>query len=176
MGAANPLAAARKVVEVARALGLSGLKVAAVLGDDVLDLVRSGDYRLEETGAPLSSLGDRVVSANAYMGAGPIVDALRAGAHVVITGRSADPALFMAPLLHEFGWAMDDWDRLGQARWWGICWSVPARSPAATLPTLASRTCRIWRGSVSPSVRSAPTAPPSSPRCRVPVGASTRPL
>lgn len=115
MGAANPLAAARKVVDVARALGLAGLKVAAVLGDDVLDVVRQGDYRLEETGAPLSSLGDRVVSANAYLGAQPIVDALRTGAHVVITGRSADPALFMAPLLHEFGWAMDDWDRLGQA-------------------------------------------------------------
>jgi hypothetical protein len=115
MGAANPVAAARKVVEVAGSLGLSGLKVAAVVGDDVLEIIRGVDYRLEETGAALSSLGNRVVSANAYLGAGPIVAALQAGAHVVITGRAADPALFMAPLIHEFGWAMDDWTRLGRA-------------------------------------------------------------
>ncbi|AMO23681.1 acyclic terpene utilization AtuA family protein [Ramlibacter tataouinensis] len=115
MGAANPKAAAAKCVEVARSLGLSGLKVAAVTGDDVLDVIRQGDYRLEETGDCLSSLGDRVVSANAYLGTAPIVAALKAGAHVVITGRAADPALFMAPLIHEFGWAMDDWERLGQA-------------------------------------------------------------
>ncbi len=115
MGAANPLAAAAKVVDVARSLGLSGLKVAAVLGDDVLDVVQRGGYRLEETGDGLSSLGPDIVSANAYLGAEPIVSALKAGAHVVITGRAADPALFMAPLIHEFGWAMDDWERLGQA-------------------------------------------------------------
>jgi hypothetical protein len=115
MGAANPLAAAHKIVEVARSLGLAGLKVAAVLGDDVLDIVRRGDYRLEETGAALSSLGDRIVSANAYLGAGPILEALQAGAQVTITGRAGDPALFVAPLLHEFGWSMKDWHRLGQA-------------------------------------------------------------
>ncbi|HEV7575640.1 MAG TPA: acyclic terpene utilization AtuA family protein [Caldimonas sp.] len=115
MGAANPVAAARKVVELARALGLPGLRVAAVVGDDVLEIVRRGDYRFEESGAAVSALGDRVVSANAYLGAGPIVAALQAGAHVTITGRAADPALFMAPLIHAFGWAMDDWTRLGRA-------------------------------------------------------------
>lgn len=115
MGAANPLAAARKVVAIARSMGLSGLKVAAVVGDDVLAAIQGGDYRLEETGAPLSSLGQRVVSANAYLGAGPMVAALDAGADVVITGRSADPALFLAPLVHAFGWSMDDWQVLGQA-------------------------------------------------------------
>ena len=115
MGAANPVAAAARTVEVARSLGLSGLKVAAVTGDDVLAVIRRGDHRLEETGDPLSSLGDRIVSANAYLGAEPMVAALRAGAHVTITGRAADPALFMAPLIHEFGWAMNDWMRLGQA-------------------------------------------------------------
>jgi hypothetical protein len=115
MGAANPLAAAQRAATLARSLGLHGLKVAAVLGDDVLDAVRAGDYRLEESGAPVSSLGDRIVSANAYLGIAPIVDALAAGADVVITGRAADPALFMAPLVHAFGWAPDDWDRLGQA-------------------------------------------------------------
>jgi hypothetical protein len=115
MGAANPVAAACKVVELARALGLPGFRVAAVVGDDVLEIVRRGDYRFEESGAAVSALGDRVVSANAYLGAAPIVAALQAGAHVTITGRAADPALFMAPLIHAFGWAMDDWTRLGRA-------------------------------------------------------------
>ena len=115
MGAANPVAAAQKTAEIARALGLHGLKIAAVVGDDVLEVVRRGDYRLEESGATVASLGDRIVSANAYLGVEPIVEALRTGAQVVITGRAADPALFMAPLVHEFGWALDDWHRLGQA-------------------------------------------------------------
>jgi len=115
MGAANPVAAAQKTAEIARVLGLHGLKIAAVVGDDVLEVVRRGDYRLEESGATVASLGDRIVSANAYLGVEPIVEALRTGAQVVITGRAADPALFMAPLVHEFGWALDDWHRLGQA-------------------------------------------------------------
>lgn len=115
MGAANPVAAARATAEIARSLGLHGLKIAAVIGDDVLDVVRHGHYTLEEAGATVASLGDQIVSANAYLGVEPIVAALRGGAQVVITGRAADPALFMAPLVHEFGWAMDDWQRLGQA-------------------------------------------------------------
>lgn len=115
MGAANPLAAARKTVEIARELGLHGLKVAAVVGDDVLDLLRQGDYRFEESGHAVGMYGARIVSANAYLGAAPIIRALRAGADVVLTGRVADPALFAAPLVHEFGWALDDWQHLGQA-------------------------------------------------------------
>ena len=114
MGAANPVAAADRVQAVARELGLAGIRIAAVTGDDVLDAVRAGDYRLEETGAPVASLGNRLVSANAYLGAGPIVEALAAGADVVVTGRAADPAMFLAPLIHEFGWRMDDWIRLGR--------------------------------------------------------------
>ena len=113
MGAANPRAAARRIAGIARELGLS-LKVAAVTGDDVLDVVTSGSWRIEETGRLISDLGDRLLSANAYLGAAPIVEALAAGADVVVTGRVADPALFLAPMIHEFGWAMDDWDRLGQ--------------------------------------------------------------
>ena len=113
MGAANPLAAARRIDSIARELGLS-LKVAAVTGDDVLDVVTSGNWPVEETGGLIADLGDRLLSANAYLGAAPIVEALAAGADVVVTGRVADPALFLAPMIHEFGWAMDDWDRLGQ--------------------------------------------------------------
>jgi hypothetical protein len=114
MGAANPLAAARKTVALARELGIDGLRIAAVAGDDVLDVVLAGDYRFEESDEPVAAFKDRIVAANAYLGAQPIVDALRAGADVVITGRVADPALFLAPLVHEFGWSMDDWNRLGQ--------------------------------------------------------------
>jgi len=113
-GAANPSAAARVVVAIARSLGLSGLRVAAVTGDDLLERVRREDLRLLETGGMLGELGERVLSANAYLGAAPIVEALAAGASVVITGRAADPALFLAPLVHELGWRMDDWRRLGQ--------------------------------------------------------------
>ena len=114
MGAANPHAAARAVVEVARSLGLHGMKVAAVSGDDVLALMRDGDHRLMERPGTLASLGTSVVSANAYMGVGGILEALGGGADVIITGRVGDPALFLAPLIHEFGWAMDDWDQLGR--------------------------------------------------------------
>jgi Acyclic terpene utilisation family protein AtuA len=114
MGAANPVAAAEKTAAIACALGLRGLKVAAVTGDDVLDTVRAGGYLLDDTGEAVASLGNRLVSANAYLGAGPIVEALAAGADVVITGRAADPSMFLAPLIHEFNWSMEDWTRLGR--------------------------------------------------------------
>ncbi len=113
MGAANPAAAARATRDIAREMGLRGLKVAAVTGDDVLDWLRARDVGLDN-GRTLAALGDSVISANAYIGAAPIAEALRRGADVVITGRAADPALFMAPLIAEFGWAMDDWGRLGR--------------------------------------------------------------
>jgi len=113
-GAAHPRSGAEKVAEVARALGLRGLRVAAVTGDDVLEVARRANPRLEEPGATVADLGDRVVSANAYIGAAPIVEALSGGASVVVTGRAADPALFLAPLVHELGWSMEDWARLGR--------------------------------------------------------------
>ncbi|WP_175700706.1 acyclic terpene utilization AtuA family protein [Burkholderia ambifaria] len=115
MGAANPRAAARRTAQIARSLGLAGLKVAAVEGDDVLDVVLRGALRFEESGDEVAAYRERIVSANAYLGAEPIVDALAAGADVVLTGRVADPSLFAAPLIHAFGWRMDDWDTLGAA-------------------------------------------------------------
>ncbi len=114
MGAANPRAAAERTRRIAREMGLAGLKVAAVTGDDVLAALREGDYRAEETGARVADLGNRIISANAYLGAAPIVAALAGGADVVVTGRVGDPALFLAPLVHEFKWAMDDWTLLGR--------------------------------------------------------------
>ncbi|MGJ4915590.1 acyclic terpene utilization AtuA family protein [Bradyrhizobium sp. HKCCYLRH2060] len=113
MGAANPVAAAEATRAIARQLGLTGLKIAAVTGDDVLEPLKTADVVLD-TGDMIHALGNRVVSANAYVGAGAIAEALAGGADVVITGRAADPALFLGPLIHEFGWALDDWDRLGQ--------------------------------------------------------------
>jgi hypothetical protein len=202
MGAANPLGAAHVVAETARKAGLTGLRIAAVTGDDVLGLVEtdgntvpanaylgrepvaaapiegtdtvsgngrqpvitaraggvvrvsgnrydpaavlaegkntvSADGREPVITAPaggadtlsandclerepmVAALGEGVntVSANAYLGCEPVVAALAEGADVVVTGRIADPSLFLAPLVHEFGWALDDWDRLGK----GIC-------------------------------------------------------
>lgn len=114
MGAANPIAAAERTRDIARQLGLRGLRVAAVTGDDVLAAIRAGDYRLEESGSNVRDLGNRIVSANAYLGAEPIVEALAGGANVVITGRVGDPSMFLAALVREFGWAMDDWEALGR--------------------------------------------------------------
>lgn len=115
MGAANPEAAAQKCMEIARKHGLSGMKIACVTGDDLLPVIgKYMDAQVWETGEPLSALPGEIVSANAYMGVEGILSALDQGADVVITGRVSDPAIFMAPIIHEFGWALDDWDKLGK--------------------------------------------------------------
>jgi len=116
MGAANPLQAGHEVLRVARELGLPGVKVAVVQGDDVLPrLLKDGlDLPLIDSDAPLASLGDRLISANAYLGADALLPALQTDAQVIVCGRVADPAMFLAPLMHHFGWAANDWPRLGQ--------------------------------------------------------------
>jgi len=114
MGAANPLAAARKTAEFAKSMGLARLKVAAVVGDDVLEACKQRDLAIMEFDGTIGQLGNRLISANAYLGAGPMAEALAGGADIVITGRASDPALFLAPIIHAFGWAMDDWNLLGK--------------------------------------------------------------
>jgi hypothetical protein len=114
MGAANPEAAAKKTAEIARSLGLPALMTAAIVGDDVLEACKAGDLPIMEFDGTIKQLGNRLLSANAYLGAGPMAEALSRGADVVITGRASDPALFLAPMLHAFGWAMDDWNLLGK--------------------------------------------------------------
>lgn len=109
MGAANPLAAADVVLGVARGLGLA-LKVAAVTGDDVLALLSPED-RVLETGGRVGDLG-WLVSANAYLGAAALLPAIESGAGVILTGRVADPSLFLAPAMHRFGWDPADADRI----------------------------------------------------------------
>ncbi|HEX6144675.1 MAG TPA: acyclic terpene utilization AtuA family protein [Geminicoccaceae bacterium] len=113
MGAANPAAAARAVRKLAREIGEADVPVAVLQGDDVADLVRSRpDLELLESGAPLESILPRMASANAYLGADAICQALATGAAITITRRVADPSLFLAPAIHHFGWAHDDWPRL----------------------------------------------------------------
>ena len=115
MGAANPIAAADKIIEIAKELGVKELKVVAVSGDDVLESVQNKDYILLESKTPFSKVLKKVVSANAYLGINPIIKALEQGADIIITGRVADPAIYMAPLFYEFDWNTEDPDILGKA-------------------------------------------------------------
>ncbi len=110
-GAANPLAAADAIVAIAKRLAIP-VTVAAVTGDDVLDLLDL-DAPTMEGGIPLSRYAP-LVSANAYLGAEALLPALASGSDIVVTGRVADPSLFVAPLMHEFGWEHDDVDRLAR--------------------------------------------------------------
>ncbi len=114
MGAANPLAAGHAALSVARELELPRLRVAVVLGDDVLDWVRQHDAPLLDSADTVRSLDGRLISANAYLGADALLPALATKADVVITGRVADPSLFLASLMQHFGWAADDWPLLGK--------------------------------------------------------------
>lgn len=111
-GAANPMGGARKVLELAKELGCGDLKVAVVQGDNLLDTMTTDqvrDYPAIE-GLPM---GDHeLLAANVYLGAGPIAEALGQGADVVVVGRCTDPALALGPLLHEYNWPLDDWERL----------------------------------------------------------------
>jgi hypothetical protein len=117
-GGVNPEGCAAAVLEMARSHGAAGkLRVGVVTGDNLLpridELIASGhELRNMETNEPLSVIRERVIAANAYIGSVPIVEALAKGANVVITGRSTDTALTMAPLRHEFGWGAADWNKL----------------------------------------------------------------
>ncbi len=114
MGAANPVAAAARTKQIAQQLGIRGLRIVAVTGDDVLDLVRNTSLAFEDNGYSVESLGEKIVSANAYLGVDSILEALAGGADIILTGRVADPSLFLAPLIFEFDWALDNWQVLGQ--------------------------------------------------------------
>lgn len=113
MGAANPAAAGRLVRAIAGELGLSGLRIAIVSGDDVLAQVKGSTSAFQESGDAVSDWSEQLIAANAYLGAFGIREALAARADIVICGRVSDPALFLGPLLHEFGWSMTDWDKMG---------------------------------------------------------------
>jgi hypothetical protein len=117
-GGVNPRGCAEAVLEVARKLGLQGkVKVGLVTGDDLLSrldklIARGHPLADMETGRPLADIRDKVLSANAYLGMAPMVEALRGGADVVVTGRVTDTGLTLGPIFHEFGWSPEDWDKV----------------------------------------------------------------
>lgn len=111
MGAANPIAGAKKILEIAQKLRLK-VKVAVVLGDDVFDQL-SGEELSMEGEKPLSSYG-QLISANAYLGVDAILPALATDAQIILTGRLADPSLFLAPMIHELGWSKENADLMGK--------------------------------------------------------------
>jgi hypothetical protein len=116
-GGVNPLACRDAIFAAAAKMGISGLSIGVVLGDDILgrlEDLRGGGMLLKnmETGEDLGTVMDRVMSANVYFGAAPIVEALGRGARIVITGRTTDTGLTLAPMMHEFGWKAGEWDRL----------------------------------------------------------------
>jgi hypothetical protein len=119
-GGMNPKACGEEAAKLLAKHGMSDRKIGVVSGDDLLprldELIVAGHaLRHLDTGEPLSTFRSRVVSANAYLGAKPIAEALKRGASVVVTGRVADASLCVGPAMHEFGWAWDDWDKLGAA-------------------------------------------------------------
>lgn len=117
-GGVNPEGCAAAVCEAAREAGLVGkVRICTVTGDDIMErlddlLARGIELRNMDTGETLTTVRDRIQSANAYLGAWPIVEALNRGAQVVITGRCTDTGLTLAPMIHEFGWSETDWDKM----------------------------------------------------------------
>ncbi len=116
-GGVNPHACKDALLEVAKKHGVKGLKIAVVEGDDIFDglkdIVAGGEKLANmDTGEPLSKVLDKVSSANVYIGAFPIAEALSQGANIVLTGRGTDPGLVLGPLIHEFGWGKEDFDLL----------------------------------------------------------------
>lgn len=116
-GGVNPLACANAVIKVANELGIQNLKIGIVLGDDILkrldEIIASGaELKNMETGEPITVVKDKLLSANVYFGAFPIVEALQLGADIVITGRTTDTGLTLAPMIYEFGWSKNDYDKL----------------------------------------------------------------
>ncbi len=116
-GGLNPVGAAQMIHETATKLGLKGLKIAAITGDDVMprleELHEKGEtFPHIETGNPLNVSEYPIANANVYMGAQPIVEALKNGANMIVTGRVADPCLYLAPMIWRYGWSWEDWDKL----------------------------------------------------------------
>ena len=148
MGAANPTAAARDIRRQARDNGFGDVSCTVVRGDDVADIVRSQpQLKIMESGEPLESLLPRMASANAYLGADVICRALETGAQIVITGRVADPSLFLAPAMHHYGWRYDDMSRMAVgtamghlleccAQVSGGCFADPEKKPVDDLARL----------------------------------------
>ena len=115
MGAANPIAAIKKIKEIALNKNIKGLKLAAVIGDDISDkLDKYKENKILEFDKKVFDISESIVSANVYLGAEGIVEALENKADIIVTGRCSDPSLFLAPLMHEFGWNKNDKDMMAK--------------------------------------------------------------
>jgi acyclic terpene utilization AtuA family protein len=110
----NPDGAAHRIAHWLREFGATGIKVASINGGLITDSVLELTDAILENGQPTSTLQPNLVSAEVYLGAEPIVEALKQGAHIVVSGRVADPSIFMAPMMYEFGWDALDHTRLGR--------------------------------------------------------------
>ena len=156
MGAANPMGAARAVRKHARDWGCRDYSCAVVTGDEVTDIVRAHpELPLMEDAAPLESLLPRMASANAYLGADVVAHGFATGADLVITGRVADPALFLGPMLHAFGWSYDDWQKLAcgtlaghllecSGQLTGGCFADPGKKEVDDLAGLGYPLADVW--------------------------------
>jgi hypothetical protein len=132
-GGINPPGAQQEVLRVAREMGIKDLKVAVVTGESILDRIdelqqKGVDFNHIETGKSIDNIKDKLIFANAYIGAQPIVRALRLGADIVITGRTTDTAQFLAPLIYEFNWNEDEWDKLASGIFMGHLLECSAQS------------------------------------------------
>jgi Protein of unknown function (DUF1446). len=149
-GGVNVRGCADAVVGVGRELGFGGkLQIGIVTGDDIMsrldEFLDSGiELRNMDTGEPLSNVRDRIQSANVYLGAWPMVDALNRGAQVVVTGRVTDTGLTLAPLIHEFGWKANDWDKMSSGTIAGHIIEWVPRLRAVTVSS-SGKTFRIWQ-------------------------------
>jgi hypothetical protein len=114
-GGVNPIACRDAIFAVAKKIGIKDLKIGIVMGDDILDRIdelvsKGAELKNMETGEPVKTVRDKILSANVYLGAAPVVECLKQGADIVVTGRVTDTGLTLAPMIHEFGWDMNDWD------------------------------------------------------------------
>lgn len=132
-GGINPIGAQQEILRVAREMGIKDLKVAVVTGDNVLDRIPEFEekgYALNhlDTGESINQIKDKLEFANVYIGAQPIVRALDAGADIVVTGRTTDTAQFLAPLIYEFNWGQEEWDKLASGVFMGHLLECSAQS------------------------------------------------
>ncbi|HVY17429.1 MAG TPA: acyclic terpene utilization AtuA family protein [Rhodopila sp.] len=156
MGAANPMGAAKAVRRQARDWGCGDYRCAVVVGDEVSDLMRQHpELPLMEDGAPLETLLPNMASANAYLGADMVAKGFATGAELVITGRVADPALFLGPMLHAFGWSYDDYAKLANGtlaghllecsgQLTGGCFADPGKKEVEDLAGLGYPLADVW--------------------------------
>ena len=167
-GAANPAAAAARIQAMAYAQALPAPRIGVIDGDDLTALLSPAELAARETGGAILRNATEIIAANLYLGAEPIAQALDQGADIVVTGRVADSALALGPLIHAFRWKLDDWDRLAAGTLAGHLLECGSQITGGYFADPPSRSCRAWLTWAIRSPRSIPTAAWSSPSPRQP--------